>query len=301
MLNILLLGSSGFVGKNLSETLSRRFNLFNTQRIDDDGSVVYFDIENKNTWSNLLSFKYDIIINSIGYGVVKTENNVNKLFNINYIYPMQLREYLLKHLPHLFWVQIGTAFEYSLTNEAISESSETNPLTMYGISKLLFSNYLIGSDNDNFLIFRPFAMYGKYEDKTKIIPALINAQKTKQVIDLSSGTQERDYCFIEDFTKFLNKLLSKYIYSFKREIINIGSRKPIKLRELANQLALKCPDYSYELWGWDKLLQREGESTIFYNDSYKCFELGFELSPLELALSKTIQHYWQENNGTEKY
>lgn len=293
MLNILLLGSSGFVGKNLSEALSNNYNVNNTQRIDPINNVVYFDLEKRDTWKNLLTVNYDVIINSIGYGVVKAENDLNKLFQINYILPMQLREYLIIQKPDLFWIQIGTAFEYSLTNEEISENSKTNPLTFYGISKLMMSSYLNSSANDNFLILRPFAMFGKYEEKTKIIPALINAQKKKQTIDLSTGIQERDYFFVEDLTRFLDKLLEKGIDQYKRELINVGSRIPINLLELANQLASKSPDYSEEVWNWGKLPLREGESKRFFNASSKCFELGFELTPLDVALTYTINHYWQ--------
>lgn len=294
MLNILLLGSSGFVGKNLSEALCDKYGINNTQRIDPtNNTIVYFDLEKKDTWANLLTINFDVIINSIGYGVVKAENDLNKLFQINYILPMQLREYLIKQKPDLFWIQIGTAFEYSLTNEEILENSETNPLTFYGISKLMMSNYLISSSNDNFLILRPFAMFGKYEEKTKIIPALINAQKEKRIIDLSSGTQERDYFFVEDLTRFLDKLLEKDVNEYKRELINVGSRIPRNLLEIADQLASKCPDYSEELWNWGKLPQREGESKRFYNASSKCFEFGFELTPLDIALNNTINHYWK--------
>lgn len=292
MLNILLLGSSGFVGKNLSEALSKKYNVKTTQRIDPiNDNKVYFDLEKKETWANILTANYDVVINSIGYGVVKSENDLNKFFQINYILSMQLREYLIKQKTDLFWIQIGSAFEYSLTNEEISENSETNPLTFYGISKLMMSNYLSSSSNNNFLILRPFAMFGKYEEKTKIIPALINAQKDKQTIDLSTGTQERDYFFVEDLTRFLSILLENGVHQYKRELINVGSRIPRTLLTIANQLASKFPDYSEELWNWGKLPLREGESKRFYNSSSKCFELGFELTPLDVALTKTINYY----------
>lgn len=294
MLNILLLGSSGFVGKNLSVALSTKFNTSSTQRVDSiNDNIVYFDLEKKDTWANLLLVNFDIVINSIGYGVIKSENDVHQLFQINYVLPMQLREYLIEQKPDLFWVQIGSAFEYSLTNEEILESSDTNPLTFYGISKLMMSNYLINAVNDNFLILRPFAMFGKYEEKTKIIPALINAQKEKQMIELSSGTQERDYFFVNDFIRFLVKLLEADIYKYKRELVNVGSGIPMKLSNIANYLAPKCPEYSDKLWHWGELPQREGESKRFYNASTKCFELGFELTPLDIALTNTINHYWQ--------
>lgn len=296
MLNILLLGSTGFVGKNIHKTLSQKFSVYTTQRkTSEDNDTLYFDITKENTWQNLLTVDFDIVINSIGYGVVKSENDTNKLFQINYVLPMQLREYLSNRNPNLFWIQIGTAFEYSLTNTKITEDSQTNPMTLYGISKLMFSNYLTKSVNNNFLLFRPFAMFGQYEEKSKIIPALINAQRNNEAISLSTGQQERDYFFVEDFTNLILKVLEGNIHELSGSCINVGSGIPQKLTVIAERLANKCPNYSENLWKWGDIEQRDGESPKFYNASRRCYDLGFTLTPLDKALSQTINHYWEKN------
>lgn len=295
MLKILLLGGSGFVGKNMFQTLSTIFNVYTTQRnkTSNDDSI-YFDITNESTWQNLLTIDFDVVINSIGYGVVKLQRDTDTLFQINYILPMRLREYLAKKKADMFWVQIGTAFEYSLTNTEITEESETNPMTLYGISKLMFSNYLIKSANNNFLLLRPFAMFGQYEDNSKIIPALINAQKTNEAVDLSTGQQQRDYFFVEDFTNFIAILLEKGIYKFSQNCINVGSGSLQKLTDIADKLASKCPNYSKGLWKWGVIKQREGESPKFYNASTRCHDLGLKLTPLDDALFITVKHYWEK-------
>jgi dolichol-phosphate mannosyltransferase len=296
MIKILLLGSSGFVGKNLLEKLSTKFAVCTTQRKTTTNSdVIYFDIEKDNTWQNLLSIDFDIIINSIGYGVVKSENDVNKLFQINYVLPMRLREYLLEKKNKPFWLQIGTAFEYSLSDEEITEESQTNPSTLYGISKLMFSNYLNQSGDGNYLLLRPFAMFGKYEEKSKIVPALINAQKECEILHLSTGEQQRDYCFVGDFTNFIAKLISDNISNFSQRCINVGSGIPQKLTAIADIIAVQCPNYSVKLWNWGKMEQRVGESSKFYNASTKCYELGFLMTPIEIAVQKTVQYYYENN------
>jgi dolichol-phosphate mannosyltransferase len=296
MTNILLLGSSGFVGKNLFDTLSVMFNVHTTQRktfINSD--IIYFDIEKVDTWKNLLSIDFDIVINSIGYGVVKTENDANKLFQINYVLPMRLREYLLEKKTNTFWLQIGTAFEYSLSEERITEESQTNPSTLYGISKLMFSNYLNQSSDGNYLLLRPFAMFGKYEEKSKIVPALINAQKECETLSLSTGDQQRDYFFVGDFTNFIAKLISDNISNLSQRCINVGSGIPQKLTAIADIIAVQCPNYSIKLWNWGKLEQRVGESSKFYNASTKCYELGFLMTPIEISVQKTVQFYFENN------
>lgn len=303
MIKILLLGSSGFVGKNINEIISKTFSVIKTQRLDiKNDKIVYLDLEDKNTWQNLLPLKFDIVINSIGYGVVKNEINCDKFININYILPMELREYLINYFPNLFWIQIGTAFEYSLDCERIDESSQTNPQTLYGISKLMFSNYLLKSSNRNFLILRPFAMFGKYEENSKIIPTLIYSQILKERVKLSSGLQERDYLYVDDFVNFLLEIIVNNVNKLSGEIINVGSGHPLELFKIAQILSNQIEEFNELFWEWGKLTQRDGEAKKFYNYSTKCFDLGLEITPLDEALKFTVNHFRKKlNYGVKKY
>ena len=98
MQKILILGSTGFVGKNIIELFKSQKDImtFGTTRdfslVSD--RIVYFDIEKEDSWENVSQIKPDIIINSSGYGVVKEEKELEKMYNINYLKIQQFIKFL---------------------------------------------------------------------------------------------------------------------------------------------------------------------------------------------------------------
>ena len=199
--------------------------------------------------------------------------------------------YILSKNSNLYWIQIGTAFEYDLTQIAINEKSTCNPKTHYGISKLMMSNFLLNKSN-NFIILRPFGMFGKFEDTSKFFPALIKAQKFKQSINLSDGLQCRDYIFVEDFIAFLKTLITKINSSDLPKVINIGSNQSKSLREYSNYLIPYIPFFDNKFWNWGQISFRENESFNFYSNSKISYNYGFINSPLSTSFKKIVNYYY---------
>ncbi|MFY0253342.1 NAD-dependent epimerase/dehydratase family protein [Chitinophaga sp. 30R24] len=295
-LRMLILGSTGFLGKNMMHSFSKNFTVLGTTRKEnfpkEDMNSIYFDLENADTWQNIVDYRPDVIVNASGYGVVKDQLDSTKMKLINYYQPYLLKNFLEEKLLDFFWIQIGTAFEYDLKCTALTEASPMMPLTDYGISKVMMSQYLLQSDKRNYCIIRPFAMYGPYEDKSKIIPALILAQKNKETISLSSGEQIRDYFFVSDLSFFIQQMISRGINRFSGEIINVGSNTPVSLKKLSSDLGRYINEFDAGYWNWGALSQRANESTMFYNTSGKCYEYGFVQTPAEIAFQTTIDHFY---------
>jgi nucleoside-diphosphate-sugar epimerase len=293
---ILILGSSGFVGHNIHSVLQHKYIVYSTTRNEHliKENTIFFDLERRETWNNILSVKPDIVINAAGYGVVKMQKEHVKLQRINYYLPYLLKEFLDENNNQYFWMQIGTAFEYDLNKGALSEHSPAMPLTDYGISKLLFSLYLLQSGLKNFVILRPFAMFGPGEDESKIVPALIIAQKEKKPINLSDGEQRRDYFYVKDLALFLDQIITNGLSSVGGEIINIGSSQAISLKELADKISRNLPSFDENYWKWGAIEQRQLESAAFYNDSNKGITLGFRQTLFNVACGETINYYYQK-------
>lgn len=293
---ILVLGSSGFVGHNIHKVLSASFPTIGSSRKEPlaVANDIYFDLEDERTWTNIVNARPDIVINATGYGVVKYQKDWEKLKIINYYQPYRLKNYLDKQLGSFFWIQIGTAFEYDLSLGGLYEDSSTMPLTDYGISKLLFSQFLNDSGKTNFLILRPFAMFGPHEDASKIIPALILAQKERKQLSLTSGMQQRDYFFVKDIAHFIKCLINRGVYAFGQEVINIGAGSPVAIKTLATKMSLFIPGFDPAYWEWGHIEQRINEGGMFFNASAKSKQFGFTETATDVAFMETINYYYQD-------
>lgn len=292
---IVVLGSTGFVGKNIAEGLFHHYKVFRTTRNiqEPNKELVWFDLCNQISWEGIVEIRPDIIINAVGYGVVKTETNINQIYEVNYFKTVDFYNYISGQIPLTNILHIGTAFEYDLSAKSIHENSPMIPLTHYGISKLMASNYLLQKKIENpFVILRPFNMFGPYEDESKIVPYLILAQKNNKVINLSSGIQKRDYFFVGDLTRFVQYLIQTRSFKDLPQCINIGTGKIYSIKELSNIIASLLPTYEPSLWNWSALPQREGEFDMFYNQSLLAQQLGFTFQSIEHNLKHTIQYYW---------
>ena len=160
----------------------------------------------------------------------------------------------------------------------------------------MFSHYLLQEAvPGQFSIFRPFGMLGKFEDETKIFPALILAQKNKRVLHLSAGTQLRDYIWVSDLGRFINLLILQDRLTALPPLVNVGSGSAHSLKDLAKVIADFIPDFNPIYWNWDQWSGREGEPHSFYSESDLASKLGMELTPLSQAFRETVIHYMNQH------
>ena len=295
-MKILVLGSTGFAGKNISECISDQLTVINASRSfsnSEKENEIYFDFFNKNSWINIVHASPDIIINAAAYGVIKNEIDNEVMYQTNYFLPSNLFDYLISQNCKPFWIQLGTAFEYDLSLNAITEQSACLPRTHYGISKLMMSKYLLDkAEQKNFSIIRPFGMFGKYEDESKFFPFLINAQKNKTPVNLSAGTQKRDYIFVKDLGRFINKIIVENRLASLPEILNVGRCEAISFLDYASELKNVLPDYDSIMWNWGEINFRTDESQSFYSASKIAARLGFINTSLKDAFSETVVYYF---------
>lgn len=254
-------------------------------------NTFHFDLQKPLTWYAIAVQQFDVIINASGYGVVKDQLDLTAMYEVNHEAPLAFSMYLQNNGQRPLWIQIGTAFEYNLNAECLTEQSDTTPNTHYGISKLLFSNFLQSDKNKlPYIILRPFAMYGPYENRSKLFPYLIGSQIRKEEVMLSSGVQQRDYFYVRDLANFV-ELLVKQNLDINGEVYNLGSGIPVSIKELAQELSAAIPNFDAIYWGWNQLSQRPDESNIFFNASTKAHEAGFKLTPRKAAIQETTKYF----------
>jgi nucleoside-diphosphate-sugar epimerase len=295
-MRILILGSTGFVGRNLCDSLSPFFTVLKTARSPVDSSFIYFDLTNRDSWRAVVQLNPDVVINAAAYGVIKHEIDLKVMYEVNYLLITEFYNFLRDNKSDAFWFQIGTAFEYDLSiNGGITEQTSCLPRTHYGISKLMVSRFLLErADPGSFSIIRPFGMFGKYEDESKFFPMLITAQLSKQPVKLSAGTQQRDYFFIDDLGEFIRSIITNNKWNDMPAIVNLGAGEAKSLKAYGSVLSTVFQVYDPGLWQWEAVDFRANESSLFFNSSSLASHLGFKLRELKEGFSETAKFYQNE-------
>ena len=136
-------------------------------------------------------------------------------------------------------VVAGSSIEYDWSYGYCSESlTPTNPDTLYGASKNALRSVLERYAAQTGLSQawpRIFFLYGPHEHPNRLVPAIVRALLRGEVARCSHGNQIRDYLYVGDVADALVTILASEFQG----PINIGSGRPITLRELVTRTADK--------------------------------------------------------------
>jgi nucleoside-diphosphate-sugar epimerase len=292
--NILILGGNSFVGINLLETLKDQTKLYHSTRatgLNSPGQI-YFDYNDEKSWENVKSLQPDVLINCIGYGVLATEKDIQATFEINYLAASRFYRFLAASGFGGQVIHIGSSFEYDMEVGAIFEDSRTLPRSMYGISKLMATKFLLETQVlPQIVVLRAFNLFGPHEHDSRLFPSLIRAQLFNEPMPLTSGIQKRDFVYIKDFTNFVRQLIFKHTLEPVPNLINVGNGRFFSVREMGDMVAITLPEYNHSLWEWNKLPQRVAEGPSFYNASTLAVQYGFNSTAINLALKDTVSFF----------
>ncbi|MDA9645456.1 NAD-dependent epimerase/dehydratase family protein [Candidatus Actinomarina] len=225
-MNVLVLGSSGQVGSNLTEYLRKK-----------DYEVIEFDIVNSEEqdlriFNNILleqKIKSSDFVVFLAFDVggsrylEKYQNTFDFVNNNNLI--MVNTFSLLKKYDRKF----------------IFASSQMSNMghSSYGVLKNIGAKYThsIGG-----LVFKLWNCYGYEadEEKSHVITDFIKKGfEKKEISMLTDGNEERDFLYIEDCSEALEILISNYDKIDNKEEINIASHINIKIIEIAKIIKQK--------------------------------------------------------------
>ncbi len=235
MNNILILGGSSFIGKNIVESFSA-----------DQTCNLIIVTRNTELLGNLIFCKENIIVK---IGSIFNSNFIEDLiikFNINSIIHLisnlipsstheefyeglsdvviptfKLIDFIAnKNIKFIFFSSGGTI--YGNVPEKIKESNSLNPINNYGFSKLIIEDYIRLKSNISslkYLILRPSNVYGKYqrfEGNQGFISVAINKIQNDIPIEIwGDGKSIRDYIHVQDVA-----LLTKFF--LEKELSNIS-------------------------------------------------------------------------------
>ncbi len=197
---------------------------------------------NKNLSDDNVFDKIDLkgctVINAIGF-----LNSTNKLMDfdiaLNELKLLNKITLKLNELKIENFIQISSGGTvYGDSNGKINECNTTNPINLYGLSKLFFEHYLkinFYESNLEYTIVRVSNPYGGYQIKGKnqgIIPIIINKVLDNEKLQLWASSETiRDYIYMDDFLNGLELIINR---GKTKEIYNLGSGEGINIDNIIN-------------------------------------------------------------------
>lgn len=245
-MKIAIIGSNSFLGKHLFSRLFKSnrdlsFYLFGS-RIESNlieneciSFKEYIFPTTKLNYELLATFDIIYFCSAVGVqsNLIVTEESI---YGLNTFEPIRLAIELEKNNFKGQLVTFGSYFEIgsNTTNKYFSENevvyAHGDVPNHYCNSKRMLSRYIIGNLHKiNWFHFILPTIYGPNENPMRLIPYLINSIVNKEPINITSGTQLRQYIQIDDIVDLLVELLENNI---KGGIFNIGPNSVISIKEL---------------------------------------------------------------------
>ena len=248
-IRVLVAGASGFIGRWVAKLLSEEgANLWivgrDRSRLNSvsevysiRGTKVSLDLAKANTFEKLFEeIKPDVTFNLMGYGISRQERDEKTAWEINaeLVGEMALT---IARANKSKWkgmklVHVGSGFEYGSVQGVITEKTKPEPTTIYGRSKLAGTEKLreiCESTGLPAVTARLFTVYGPGEHPHRLLPSLMHAAKSGEILKLTKGEQRRDFTYVKDVAFGLLKL--GLLSEVPGNIVNLATGKLTSVRD----------------------------------------------------------------------
>ncbi|MFN2397235.1 MAG: NAD-dependent epimerase/dehydratase family protein [Gemmatimonadaceae bacterium] len=274
----IVLGASGFIGRWVARRLTLEGTaLWCTARDPVGAARIFEQYEVTSTLCRLDVLATDdlahllrevrphTVFNLAGYGVDQRERDPDLARAIN----QETVQTLVDLVPRLCdpaWrglslVHTGSALEYGEAGGGgdLSEETAPNPTTVYGRTKLTGTEILADAERRGAIkavAARLFTVYGPGEHAGRLLPTLLKAAGSTGRVALSSGTQRRDFTYVEDVALGLSRLAAAN--RPMPAIMNLATGKLTAVREFV-ALAASALGIANERLGFGDVPQRPEE------------------------------------------
>ena len=306
---IMILGATGFIGKNIALYFSKKFKIkatYNKKVPFKNNNIQWIKCDLKSTKQiNNLFNNVDIVINAaaVTSGVKDIIDrphihvNDNGLMNINILKEIfknnNIKHYIFFSCTVMYQSSNRKQDEQKFNYQIIDKYFGVGWTKVY-IEKLckFYSNFL----NTKFTMIRHSNIYGPYDkfdlEKSHVLGATISKvmKAEKEITIWGRGNEIRDFLYISDLIKFVELVIKKQ--KKKYEIYNCGSETGIKILDLA-KLIIKITGRSI------KIKRNVTAPTIKFNLVVDCKKAKNEIGwKSKVSLSEGIKKtliWWKKN------
>ena len=241
----LVLGATGFLGKNLCRALARhgdevvaygrsRDQLQNLMAVTHDVATVCGDFIHDGVSETLLQ-DVDVVFHLIS--TTKPANkDVLKEFETNVLPTIRLLDACAMRRTRLIYFSSGGTVYGVPRYVPMDEGHRTDPISAYGIHKLAVEKCIeyygrtYGLDYSILRISNPYGRFQNPQANQGVIAVFLAHALQKEPLEVwGDGAMVRDYVYVDDVMDACMRLLD---YHGKERIFNIGSGKGVSLREI---------------------------------------------------------------------
>jgi nucleoside-diphosphate-sugar epimerase len=189
---------------------------------------------------------------------------------------------------------VGTCAEYDWSYGFCSENiTPLRPATLYGVCKnsLREVSESFCKQNDISSSWgRAFFLYGPNEQRGRLVPSIVLSLLKNAPVDVTHGTQMRDFLYSKDVGSALVALLCSNVTG----AVNIGSGVPISIHEIADKIGVKLG--KSELINYGGIETPKDEPPLILADNRRLDqEVGWKPRyTLAGSLEETIA-WWEKN------
>jgi UDP-glucuronate decarboxylase len=184
-------------------------------------------------------------------------------------------------------VMAGTCFEYDTTLGFLSESTPLAPRHLYSTCKrALFEimSHLTANTASSFAWARLFFLYGPYESRGRLVPAVIDALLGGEEARVTTGEQIRDFMHVADAAAGIVHILE---HDALAGPVNVASGQPVRVRDVVATIARVLGADGRVAWG--AVTARPNDPPFVCADVAKLAASGFRPRyDLESGLMDTV-------------
>jgi len=299
--SILILGGTGFIGKNMIiELLKRGYDVYNISLVADNSfeefnkiDNYYCDISNYEQLKkcNFISHEFTYVVNCSGLvNHCSFYGGGDKVIFSHYIGLINILKLVNLQFCKSF-IQLDSSDSYGDNPAPQRENYREAPISSYSAAKTACTHLLQMLYKQEKLpvkILRLFLPYGPRQKTNMLIPQVIKGCLNNEEFPVSFGEQKRDFLYIDDLIEAI--LISLNNKDANGELINIAMGKPYivkKVVKLINTIIGKGkPQFG-------KYPYREGENMNLYADISKANDIlkWYPKTSLKAGILKTINYY----------